>query len=210
MAETLQAEPRKSLGKRNTKRLRAGGKVPAVIYGHGQETVSLAIPADQMRAAIRHGARVVQLKGSVSDNALIRELQYDTFGLEILHVDFARVSEHERVHVKVPLEVRGQAVGVKEGGIIEHLIHEVEIECPVSAIPEKLTINIATLKLEDSMTVGQATLPEGVKILSGADEVAVQCLKPKAEDEEGAVAAGESAEPELIRKEKPAEEEDAG
>src|SRR5436190_5742482 len=119
MAETLQAEPRKSLGKRNTKRLRAGGKVPAVIYGHGQETVSLAIPADQMRAAIRHGARVVQLKGSVSDNALIRELQYDTFGLEILHVDFARVSEHERVHVKVPLEVRGQAVGVKEGGIIE-------------------------------------------------------------------------------------------
>jgi hypothetical protein len=60
-----------------------------------------------MRAAIRHGARVVQLKGSVSDNALIRELQYDTFGLEILHVDFARVSEHERVHVKVPLEVRG-------------------------------------------------------------------------------------------------------
>jgi large subunit ribosomal protein L25 len=210
MAETLQAEPRKSLGKRNTKRLRAGGKVPAVIYGHGQETVSLAIPADQMRAAIRHGARVVQLKGSVSDNALIRELQYDTFGLEILHVDFARVSEHERVHVKVPLEVRGQAAGVKEGGIIEHLIHEVEIECPVSAIPEKLIINIATLKLEDSMTVGQATLPEGVKILSGVDEVAVQCLKPKAEDEEGGVAAGESAEPELIRKEKPAEEEDEG
>ena len=185
--------------------------MPAVLYGHGQETVSLAIPADQIRAAIRHGARVVQLKGSVSDNALIRELQYDTFGLEILHVDFTRVSEHERVHVRIPLEVRGQAAGVKEGGIIEHLIHEVEIECPVSAIPEKLTINIAALKLDDSMTVGQATLPEGVKILSGADEVAVQCLKPKAEEDEAAVAAAsESAEPELIRKEKPAEEEDAG
>jgi large subunit ribosomal protein L25 len=211
MAETLQAEPRKTLGKRNTKRLRAGGKVPAVLYGHGQETVSLAIPADQVRAAIRHGARVVQLKGSVSDNALIRELQYDTFGLEILHIDFARVSEHERVHVKIPLEIRGQAAGVKEGGIIEHLIHEVEIECPVSAIPEKLTINIAALKLDDSMSVGQATLPEGVKILSGADEVAVQCLKPKSEEEETAVAGtGESAEPELIRKEKPAEEKEEG
>jgi large subunit ribosomal protein L25 len=210
MAETLQAEPRNTLGKRNTKRLRAGGKVPAVLYGHGQDTVSLAIPKEQIRAAIRHGARVVQLKGSVSDNALIRELQYDTFGIELLHVDFARVSEHERVHVKVPLEVRGQAAGVKEGGVIEHLIHEVEIECPVSAIPEKLTINVANLKLDDSMTVGQATLPEGVKVLSGADEVAVQCLKPKSEDDEDAVAGatGESAEPELIRKEKPAEDEE--
>jgi large subunit ribosomal protein L25 len=209
MAETLQAEPRNTLGKRNTKRLRAGGKVPAVLYGHGQDTVSLAIPKEQIRAAIRHGARVVQLKGSVSDNALIRELQYDTFGIELLHVDFARVSEHERVHVKVPLEVRGQAAGVKEGGVIEHLIHEVEIECPVSAIPEKLTINVANLKLDDSMTVGQATLPEGVKILSGADEVAVQCLKPKSEDEDAvAGATGESAEPELIRKEKPAEDEE--
>jgi large subunit ribosomal protein L25 len=98
---------------------------------------------------------------------------------------------------------------VKEGGVIEHLIHEVEIECPVSAIPEKLTINVANLKLDDSMTVGQATLPEGVKILSGADEVAVQCLKPKSEDEDAvAGATGESAEPELIRKEKPAEDEE--
>src|SRR5262249_49180309 len=151
--------------------------------------------------------RVVKLKGAANDSALIRELQYDTFGLEILHIDFARVSEHERVRVEVPLEIRGQAAGLKEGRIIEHLIHTVEIECPVSAIPDKVTINIAALKLEDSMTVGQATLPEGAKIVSGADEIAVQCIKPKAEEEEGAAepAAEGGAEPELIRKEKPAE-----
>jgi large subunit ribosomal protein L25 len=209
MAETLQSESRDSRGKRNAKRLRADGKVPAILYGHGQETVSLTIPAAQITAAIRHGSRVVKLKGAANDSALIRDLQYDTFGLEILHVDFARVSEHERVRVEVPLEIRGQAVGVKEGGVLEHLIHTVEIECPVSAIPEKVVINVASLKLEDSMTVGQATLPEGAKIVSGAEEIAVQCVKPKAEEEEGVEPGAEGAvEPELIRKEKPADEEE--
>ena len=211
MAETLQVEARKSRGKRNAKRLRAGGKVPAVLYGHGEKTVSLTVPAEQLTAAIRHGSRVVDLKGAVSDSALVRELQYDTFGLEILHVDFTRVSADERVHVKVRLEVRGQAAGLKEGGIIEHLIHEVEIECPVASIPDKIFINVAALKLDESMTVGQATLPEGAKIVSGADEIAVQCLKPLETEEEAAAAppGAEGAEPELIRKEKPAEEEEA-
>jgi large subunit ribosomal protein L25 len=210
MAETLQAEPRDSRGKRNAKRLRAGGKVPAILYGHGQKTLSLAVATDQITAAIRHGSRVVKLKGAANDSALIRDLQYDTFGLEILHVDFARVSEHERVRVKVPLEIRGLAAGIKEGGVVEHLIHTVEIECPVSAIPEKVVINVAALKLEDSMTVGQATLPEGAKIVSGADEIAVQCIKPKAEEEEGAAEPGAEGgvEPELIRKEKAAEDEE--
>jgi len=210
MAETLQAEARSSRGKRNAKRLRAAGKVPAVLYGHGEKTISLAILAEQLTAAVRHGSRVVDLKGAVSDSALVRELQYDTFGLEIQHVDFARVSADERVHVKVPLEVRGQAAGLKEGGIIEHLIHEVEIECPVAAIPDKVIINVAALKVDESMTVGQATLPEGAKIVSGMDEIAVQCLKPLETEEEAAAAPGaEGAEPELIRKEKPAEEEEA-
>jgi large subunit ribosomal protein L25 len=210
MAETLQAEARSFRGKRNAKRLRAAGKVPAVLYGHGEKTVSLAIPAEQLTAAVRHGSRVVDLKGAVSDSALVRELQYDTFGLEILHVDFARVSADERVNVKVRLEIRGQAAGLKEGGIIEHLIHEVEIECPVAAIPDKVIINVAALKLDESMTVGQATLPEGAKIVSGADEIAVQCQKPLEAEEEAAAAPGaEGAEPELIRKEKPAEEEEA-
>jgi large subunit ribosomal protein L25 len=210
MAESLQAESRDAHGKRNTKRLRAGGKVPAVLYGHGQKTVSLAVPAEQISAAVRHGSRVVKLKGAATDSALIRDLQYDTFGIQILHVDFARVSEHERVRVKVPLEVRGQAAGIKEGGLVEHLIHTVEIECPVSAIPDKVVINVAALKLDESMSVGQATLPEGAKVVSGADEIAVQCLKPKAEEEEGAAepAAEGGVEPELIRKEKPAEDEE--
>lgn len=210
MAETLQAEARESKGKRDAKRLRSHGQVPAVLYGHGKKTLSLAVPTDQIKAAVRHGSRVVQLKGAATDSALIKELQYDTFGLEILHVDFTRVSAHEKVRVKVKLELRGQATGVKEGGILEHLIHEVEIECPVSAIPDKLQINVAALKIGGSMTVAQATLPEGVKVVSQQEEIAVQCLKPLVDEEEEAApaAAAEGAEPELIRKEKPDEAEE--
>ena len=157
------------LGKRNSKRLAcrrqgAGG----VVRPRRKDRQ----PGDSRRANVPPPFGTARAscnsKGAVSDSALIRELQYDTFGLEILHVDFARVSADERVHVKVPLEVRGQAAGVKEGGVVEHLIHEVEIECPVASIPDKVMINIATLKLDDSMTVGQATLPEGAKILSSA------------------------------------------
>jgi large subunit ribosomal protein L25 len=207
MADTLQVESRKEHGKRSARRMRGHGKVPAVLYGHGEKTVSLAVPAEQLTAAVRHGSRLVQLKGAVSDSALVKQLQYDTYGLEILHVDFTRVSADERVEVRVPLEVRGQAAGVKEGGMLEHLIHEVEIECPVVAIPDKLLMNVSALKIGESMTVGQATLPEGVKIVSGADQIAVNVVKPKDEEEEAA-ATGEAVEPELIRKEKPAEEEE--
>jgi large subunit ribosomal protein L25 len=207
MAETLKVESRKDQGKRNSKRLRQAGKIPAVVYGHGEASVSVAVASDAMAATIRHGARVVQLQGAVSDSALIRELQYDPFGLHILHVDFARVSADERVHVKVAVDLKGQAQGAKEGGVVEHLIHEVEIECPVSAIPEKLVINVTALKLDEEIFVNQIPLPEGVKILSDGDQVAVHCVKPKEEGEEAA-AAGEGAEPELIRKEKPAEDEE--
>lgn len=207
MAETLQVESRKEQGKRNSKRLRLAGKIPAVVYGHGQDAVSVAVRSEAMAATVRHGSRVVQLQGAVSDSALIRELQYDPFGLHILHVDFARVSADERVHVKVPVDIKGQAQGAKEGGVVEHLIHEVEIECPVSAIPDKLVVNVNALKLDEEIMVSQIPLPEGVTILSDGDQVAVHCIKPKAEGDETAEA-GEGAEPELIRKEKAADDEE--
>lgn len=204
MSDTLQVESRDLQGKRNSKRLRIAGKIPAVVYGHGQESVSIAVAADAMSAAIRHGSRVVQLQGAVTDSALIRELQYDPFGIEILHVDFTRVSAHERVHVKVPIQLKGQAQGAKEGGVVEHIIHEVEIECPVSAIPSKLVINVTDLKLDEEIMLSQIPLPEGVSLMNEDDQVAVHCVRQK-EEEEGV--GGEGAEPELIRKEKGEEDE---
>ena len=147
MAEVLQVEARQSRGKRNARRMRRAGTIPAVLYGHGEETVSLAVRTDAMAAAVRHGSHVVELAGAVQQSALIRDLQWDVWGTGILHVDFARVSADETIEVTVSVELRGEAPGVKEGGVVEHLVHEVEIECKATAVPEKIVVNINQLKL---------------------------------------------------------------
>ena len=101
------------------------------------ENVSLAVAADALTAAIRHGSRLVSLTGAVNESAFIRELQWDTWGTHIVHVDFTRISEHEIVEVRVPVELRGEAPGVREGGVIVQHIHEVEIACPASGDSRK-------------------------------------------------------------------------
>jgi large subunit ribosomal protein L25 len=207
MAESIQVQVRDQLGKRNTRRLRRGGAVPAVLYGHGQENLNLAIPAEQIDTAVRHGSRLVNLAGAVNDRAFIRELQWDTFGLHLVHVDLTRVSEHEMVEVQVQIELRGEAPGVREGGVISHLIHELAIECEVTAIPDKIHVNINHLKLEGKITIADLELPPGVKVDADPEEIVVECVVPAVEEEE---AAGEAeAEPEVIGRKKEEEGEEA-
>ena len=99
MAEVLNVQLRETRGKRNARRDRLAGQLPAVLYGHGKETLSLLLSADEFQAAMRHGARLVKLTGAVEEQAFIRQLQWDTWGTHVLHVDFTRVSEHEKVRV---------------------------------------------------------------------------------------------------------------
>ena len=138
MALQLAVEPRDTQGKHDNRRLRQSGKIPGILYGHGLEYVPLAVAADALTAAIRHGSRLVSLTGAVNESAFIRDLQWDTWGTHIIHVDFTRISEHEIVEVRVPVELRGEAPGVREGGVVVQHVHEVEIACPASVIPEKL------------------------------------------------------------------------
>lgn len=208
MAEQLTVQIRETRGTRRSRRLRDSGKIPAVLYGHKQETVWLTLPAEQLDAAVRHGARLVQLSGAVSEQAFIRELQWDTWGKQILHVDLARISAHEKVKVTVPVELRGMAPGVKEGGIIEHQLHDVEIECEATEIPERLAVNINHLGLNESITADQIELPPTARLLIDADSVVVQCVVPTEAPEVEAPAAGE-AEPEVIRR-RPEEEGEEG
>jgi large subunit ribosomal protein L25 len=205
MAEVLNVEVRKIAGSRNAKRLRRAGSIPAVLYGHGQDTVCLAVSRDQFSTAMRHGSRLVDLKGGVNESALIRDLQWDTFGTGVLHIDFTRVSADERIEVTVQVELRGQAPGARQGGVVQHLIHEIEIECLATAIPDKIQLNINHLEIGGSITVGQLELPQGVKVLSDAEAIAVQCVEPVAEVEEEA-APTEGAEPEVIGRKAEAEE----
>jgi large subunit ribosomal protein L25 len=206
MAEALNVKKRESRGKREAKRLREAGSIPAILYGHGEANESLTIVADEMASVVRHGGRVVELKGAVNEKAFIREMQWDVYGVEVLHVDFARVSEHERVEVKVKVELRGEAPGVKDGGAVEHILHEIEIDCEALSIPEKIGVSIRELKLGDAITAGEVKLPEGAKLISDPDDVIVHCVVHR-EEEEGE-AGGEGAEPEVIGRK--ADDEDEG
>ncbi|MCL6501519.1 MAG: 50S ribosomal protein L25 [Pirellulales bacterium] len=209
MSETLTVALRSEFGKRRVRRMRAAGQVPAVLYGHGGPVLSLAIPADAVAAAVRHGARVVELAGAVTEKALIRELQWDLYGTHVLHLDLVRVSAEDVVEIEVAVVLRGEAPGVKEGGVVSQLVHQVAIQCPVTAIPERLSLSVRELHLNGVLTAGQLELPPGAKLLTPPDEVLVQCLLPAAEEEEAAPVA-EAAEPELIgRKGGEKEEEEA-
>ncbi len=193
MAESLTVEKRATRGKRHAKRLRVAGSIPATLYGHGEEPVSLSVPHEAFLAAVRHGSRLLELKGAVNESALIRELQWDTYGTDVLHIDFARVSADEKVEVTVPVELRGQAAGARAGGVIQHMIHSVEIECLATAIPDKLLVKINNLEIHGTILVGQIELPAGVKLLSDSDEIVVQCLEPVAEEDAAEAAVGEGA-----------------
>jgi len=207
MAEVLNVALRELFGKRRVRRLRAGGQIPAVLYGHGKESLSLSIPATEFSTAIRRGTRLVELTGGTTDTALIREVQWDPFGVEVLHADLVRVSADESIETPLSIELRGRAPGTTQGGVVELLAHEVVVECPVTAIPEKLELNINALELGESLTAAELVLPPGAKLVTAADQVLVQCIVPFSEEKKDEAEAADIIEPELIgRKE---EEEEA-
>jgi large subunit ribosomal protein L25 len=206
MADQLKVESRKSFGKRNNERLRRSGRTPATLYGHGEEPLSLSVAADQLGASLRHGAKVVDLDGAATGKALLQDIQWDTFYQHVLHVDFLRVLAGEKVTVEVPIELKGEAPGVSEGGIIEHVLHSIEIECPLDVIPEKLHVSIKNLKIGDHLTAKDITLPAGATLLTDEDEMVVHCIAPMTDEEAEAGEEG-AAEPEVISKGKADEEE---
>jgi large subunit ribosomal protein L25 len=210
MAEQMLVELRDQRGKLNNRRLRRSGKIPAVLYGHGKENVSLGVSAEALSVALRHGSRLVDLTGAVSESAFIRDMQWDTWGTHVLHVDFTRISADEVVEVALIIELRGEAPGVREGGVVDQLIHDVEISCPAGSIPEKLQVNINHLKLEDKITLAELQIPQGAKLLvEDLEAIVVQCIVPQELPEEGAAEAV-AGEPEVIgaKKEEEGEEKE--
>ncbi len=198
MSEVLEVALRESRGKLRSRRLRREGKLPAVLYGHGQDSVSLTIPADQVETTLRHGAHVVELKGAAKGQALLQDIQWDTFQQQVLHVDLLRVDASDRVTVVIPLVLHGEAPGEKEGGVVELLYHSLEIETSPAAIPERFEINVNGLHINGELTVADVQdVSEEVKFLIEMDTTLVQCVEPMVlPEEEEAVVGGE--EPEVI------------
>jgi large subunit ribosomal protein L25 len=214
MAETveLKAAKRKpdEVGTRAARRLRAGRRdphggpgvaprVPAVLYGHKQETVGLTLPAEDIIHAIRHGHRFVDLKiDGQAESALIADVQWDHLGKEVLHVDFKRVSRDERIRVTVPVELRGIAPGVSGGGVLDQPLHTLHVECLPTAVPEHIRVAIGELQQGAAIHVRELHLPEGVVVLDDPEAIVVQVRTPVAAPEPTAAPAPGTAEPEVI------------
>jgi large subunit ribosomal protein L25 len=179
--------------------------VPAILYGHGEACVGLAAKREDVAAAIRHGSRVVALTGAVKTDALIRELQWDTYGVRPMHIDFLRVSASDRVRVKVPIELKGECPGVRGGGVVNLVLHEIELECSADHVSEHVVAQIGHLEVGNTIKVKDLELPLGASTVLGGEETVVTCLIPgkKAADDAAAV-----AEPEMIGR-KPGDETDA-
>lgn len=209
---TLKASLREHTGTRSAVKLREQGLMPAVIYGHKQEPVSISLNAHEFVEKLHHGHRIfeVDIDGS-GFTILVKEMQYDYLGKDAIHADLMRVNLSERVTVDVMLKVRGTAAGVLEGGIIEEVMNSVQIECEVRNIPESLAVNVKDLGLNESLHAGQIELPAGMTLITDPEAVIVSCRESKAalaeEGTEGVEGAGESAEPEVITERK--EEEKA-
>jgi large subunit ribosomal protein L25 len=204
MSDSLEVISRKANGSRDSRRLRRQGLVPAILYGHGEKVVELAAKREAIEAVIRHGSRVVDLKGAVKESALVRELQWDTYGTVPIHIDLLRVSKSDRIKVKVPIDLKGEAPGHRAGGVVTLLVHEIEIECTPDTVPEKIHAQVGKLELGGTIKAHDLELPKGAKVVHEGDETIVSCTLPAKKGDESAVAGG-GAEPELIGR-KPAGE----
>ena len=211
---SLNAEVRSETGKGVARKLRAAGKVPGVIYGHGREPQALSLDArefSRLAERVRITSTVIELAmdGKVA-RTLVRELQRDPLRRTVLHVDFQELVAGEKVNVTVPLRFIGTPEGVKTGGgILEEIIHSIHVECDPANIPDHLDVDVTHLTIGHSIHVSDLKLPEGVEITDDAEQTVALVSAPKAEEvaapAEGAAEAA-AAEPEVIRKAKADEE----
>jgi len=204
------AKSRSELGSRANKRLRDAGMLPGVIYGHKEAVIPVTLPKKEVVNFLNKGAHLFDLNfEGKSEKVLVKEVQYDHLGIEVLHVDFARVSLDERVKVTVPLELKGTPKGEADGGVLQQVIVSLELECLVTDIPDLIRHNVSEMALNDVLHIRDLKLPPNVRALQSGDYI-VATVKEILEQVVAAPAAAEegAAEPEVIGK-KPAEGEEA-
>lgn len=199
------AKARKELGSRANKRLRDQGFVPGVVYGHKEAVIPVTLPKKELSSHLGHGAHLFDLAlDGKSEKVLVKEVQYDHLGLEIIHVDFARVSLDEKVEVTVALELKGTPKGEEEGGVLQQIISELEIECLVTDIPEVIRHNVSDMAKDSVLHIKDLKLPAGVRVLQDEDLI-VATVKEVLEAAPAEAAEAAATEPEVIGR-KPEEE----
>lgn len=203
---SLTVEPREKLGTTGANALRRAGKIPAVLYGHGTAPLHLALELKAFDDLIHHGGRTgviaLTMNGKKADTALIRQITRNPVTRSIQHVDLQRVSAHEAVHAKISLTTVGVSRGVKEfGGVLDVLVHEIEVEGPVDELPDHLEVDVTELGIHQHLTAGDIKLPPHFKLLLNADTIVVSVEASKTAqhlEDAAAGAASEQATPEVI------------
>jgi len=200
--ETRDPAKNKGTGTRASRRLRAAGRVPAVIYGHKQAVVPITLNAIDARSMIAAASHLAELDvEGRSETVLIRDVQWDHLGREILHVDFARVNREELIETEVSLEFKGDAVGVAEGGLLQAVVRNLTVKCPAGAIPDTLKIDVSALKLGEGIHVRDLTLPQGVVVEGDPDVLLIHVVVPASLSTEPAEGA-DAIQPEVIKPER--------
>ena len=214
----ISARKREKVGKEYAKKIRQQGLVPGIIYKKGSVQPLELKETDLIHLIHQSHSENIVVDVEISDNgnkevrtAIIKDVVHDSLKGRITHVDFQEVSLEEIVRVKVPIEIKGEPVGVKvDGGLLEHLLWELEVECKAGEIPEKITIDVSALKIGDSITVADLNLPSGVKAAESGDQVIVHVLASKVEVVEEVGAEEEAVtEPEVITEKKEEQEEES-
>jgi large subunit ribosomal protein L25 len=218
MAEvTLEVSKREGTGKEIAKKLRAQGKVPAVVYGGHRDPVAIEVDRKAVSELIQksdHGIRsIFLLKMAGTDqqrHAMIKEVTINPISRKMIHIDFVRVVMDEVVRVTVPVHVTGTAIGVKEGGILDFQVRELHVECLPNQIPDSVEVDISPLGHHEYFRVKDLKLPEGVKVLDDPERVVVGVTQARAEVVETPVAeaAAVPVEPEIIKKGKTEDEKE--
>jgi large subunit ribosomal protein L25 len=198
MEATLQAEPRSETGKGPAHRLRASGRVPAVLYGAGVDPTPIHVSAlDLLHVFHAMGQASVLVDLRLDGNeylTIAREIQRDLIHNRFIHIDFMAVRRDEKITVNIELHEVGDSVGVHSGGVIEHHLREVEVECLPANVPQRIEFDITALKIGDAVRVGDLVPPEGVEFLTDPDTMVLAVVEPAVMDTELDLAvAGEEA-----------------
>ncbi|RKY10737.1 MAG: 50S ribosomal protein L25 [Planctomycetota bacterium] len=178
MSETiaLDVEVRTEVGSKHAARLRRAGRLPAIVYGHGAEPVAVSLDLHNFAEMLHHGHRLFNVKvGKQSETLMVKALQYDHLGKDIVHADLVRVSLTEMVKVTVPIELKGTAKGAHEGGIVDEHLDYLEIECKASDIPEVIPVFVKELGVGDTIHAGDIELPEGMKLSTTPETLVLTC-----------------------------------
>lgn len=195
---------REGTGKSVTRKLRASGKIPGVVYGRAEETYPVTLDAEEFNeliSALRGKLMITELvpqKGSPF-RVVIKSIQRHPLTEEFLNIDFQKIHPGELLHVSIPIIVHGTPIGLKTGGLLDHIRYEVDVRGPVSKLPLNIDIDVTPLELGDAIRIGDLDIPEGVEVLDPPQAVIVTVATPRrvveveviAEGEEGEVAEGE-------------------